>query len=142
MRLVTLFLIAALAASTVGAASYLTTYGRIVDPIMIRFRPSLWPGWQPSGAHPYSGDNLEPGADLTDADLAEASLNHADLRDADLTDANLTGATLIEADLTGATLTGFGMPPEPASVMGGIAGCINPHPLAQNVIVPVDPPGH
>ena len=37
MRLVTLFLIAAFAASTVGAASYQKADGTIVDPILDRY---------------------------------------------------------------------------------------------------------
>ena len=63
MRLTTLFLIAAFAASTVGAASYQKTDGTIVDPIMSISQSS------PIG---YSGNNLEPDADLANADLHDA----------------------------------------------------------------------
>ena len=64
MRLVTLFLIAAFAASTVGAASYQKTDGTIVDPILDRY----------GDPHSYSGADLEPDADLTNADLTRADL--------------------------------------------------------------------
>jgi uncharacterized protein YjbI with pentapeptide repeats len=55
------------------------------------------------------------GADLTGADLSEASLGGADLteatlRDADLVRADLTGATLRDADLTRADLTEAALP--------------------------------
>ena len=59
MRLVTLFLIAAFAASTVGAASYQKTDGTIVDPIQDRY---------------YSGASLEPSAYLYGANLTSANL--------------------------------------------------------------------
>ena len=62
MRLVTLFLIAAFAASTVGAASYQKTDGTIVDPILFNSNP--W-GPSPGEPHSYSGVNLEPDAYLT-----------------------------------------------------------------------------
>ena len=108
MRLVTLFLIAAFAASTVGAASYQKNDGTIVDPIL-----SWWHGSNPSTMEPhsYSGANLEPGADLSGADLRFAYLYNANLSNADLTDANLTSvhlhnANLSNADLTDADLTG------------------------------------
>jgi hypothetical protein len=57
MRLVTLFLIAALAASTVDAASCQKIDGTIVDPIMAHYNDEFFP-------HPYSGANLEPYVDL------------------------------------------------------------------------------
>jgi hypothetical protein len=110
MRLVTLFLIAAFAASTVGAASYQKTDGTIVDPIL-REPLSLYPSGHPDGnIHSYSGANLEPDAFLTGADLNGANLNGADLTNADLSNADLTlaflsGADLSNADLTGADLT-------------------------------------
>jgi hypothetical protein len=121
MRLVTLFLIAAFAASTVGAASYQHRDGTIVDPIM---------NWYSDSPHSYSGANLEPyamlnqpnlynahlwGADLRGANLSNADLNHASLYRADLTNADLRAAnlwtaymvfaTLTDADLTGSNLT-------------------------------------
>ena len=80
MRLVTLFLIAAFAASTVGAASYQKNDGTIVDPIMNRLN-----GYP----NPYSGANLKPFVDLTGADLSDAFLQDADLKEADLTGADL-----------------------------------------------------
>jgi len=95
MRVVTLFLLAAFAASTVDAASYQKTDGTIVDPIQYRG----------GGDHPYSGSDLMPDAYLTNADLIDADLIDANLIGADLTNANLTGADLTGADLTGTTLT-------------------------------------
>ena len=84
MRLVKLFLLAAFAASAVDAASYQKTDGTIVDPILETY----------GSTHPYSGDNLEPNANLDDADLTKAQLLYADL-----TGANLIGAGLYRADL-------------------------------------------
>jgi len=98
MRLVTLFLIAAFAASTVDAASYQKTDGTIVDPIL---------NATVGGIHDYSGKNLGPDANLRKAnlglaDLEDANLSHADLTRANLSHANLTRASLPYADLTGA----------------------------------------
>jgi hypothetical protein len=93
MRLVTLFLIAAFATSTVDAASYQKTDGTIVDPIRLTH----------GGPHSYSGVNLESGENLTGADLTGADLNGANLTNANLTGANLTGADLNGADLNGST---------------------------------------
>ena len=84
MRLVTLFLIAAFAASTVDAASYQKVDGTIVDPMLDR-------NGEP---HSYSGANLQPGAYLSEANLSEAHLFYADLYRANLTGANLSGAAL------------------------------------------------
>jgi len=126
MRLVTLFLIAAFAASTVGAASYQKTDGTIVDPIMNR-SPRTWTPSYPFDPHPgephsYSGANLEPEvdlhgppywsganlsyADLSGANLYGADLAHSNLTTADLTNANLTGVYLYKADLRWADLRG------------------------------------
>jgi len=96
MRLVTLFLVAAFATSTVDAASYQKTDGTIVDPIRLTH----------GGPHSYSGVNLESGANLTGADLNGANLTNANLTNANLTNANLTGANLTGADLNGADLNG------------------------------------
>jgi len=74
-----------LSGSMAQAASYEKTDGTIVDPIMDT-------GGSP---HSYSGNNLEPNANLTYANLSMA----------DLTDANLNGATLTSATLTGATFS-------------------------------------
>jgi len=96
MRLVTLFLIAAFATSTVDAASYQKTDGTIVDPIRLTH----------GGPHSYSGVNLESGANLTGANLTNANLTGANLTGADLNGADLTHANLVEdADLTGSNLT-------------------------------------
>ena len=105
MRLVTLFLIAAFAASTVGAASYQMTDGTIVDPIQSIV----------GGIHSYSGINLEPNADLANAYLERAYLRYADLRYADLTgadlwNANLRYASLDNSDLTDAILVDANLP--------------------------------
>ena len=78
MRLVTLFLIAAFAASTVDAASYQKTDGTIVDPTMIHH----------GEPHSYSGSNLEPDAYLEGADLTKAHLSQETLIKENLTGAN------------------------------------------------------
>ena len=77
MRIFTLFLLAALATTSVDAASYQKIDGTIVDPIQYRG----------GGDHPYSGSDLMP-----DADLTTAPLTGADLTGATLTDATLTAA--------------------------------------------------
>ena len=94
MRTITLFLFAALVVTSVDAASYQKINGTIVDPIQ-----SVW-----GGALPYSGNNVEPYADLYYADLSGADLYRANLNYADLSDANLYYAILTDATLTGATL--------------------------------------
>ena len=101
MHRITLTIILLFAATFVDAASYQKIDGTIVDPIQS----------VEGGDLPYSGNNLEPGADLTGAILWQADLIGADLTGADLTSADLTGALLwqadlISADLTGALLTG------------------------------------
>jgi hypothetical protein len=103
------------------AASYQKIDGTIVDPILYAYGPP----------HSYSGNDLEPnaylssadlrytnmqqvdlsGADLRYADLRYADLRYADLRYADLLvvdlgEAKLTDADLTGLDLTSATLTG------------------------------------
>ena len=101
MRRITLIIILLFSATAADAAWYQKTDGTIVDPIQTRYGSDL----------PYSGNNLEPGADLSgaflnDADLAEAFLTDADLSNADLLGADLAGAILTDADLTSADLTG------------------------------------
>ena len=91
MRTITLFLCAALAVTSVDAASYQKTNGTIVNPILDNYGNVL----------AYSGNNLEPSAQLT-----FTNLSHANLTDADLSSANLHYAILWEANLTGASLTG------------------------------------
>ena len=100
MGRITLFLFAALAVTSVNAASYQKKDGTIVDPILDNYGNVL----------SYSGPNFEPSADLFEAETDNANLDHADLGFATLTyaylyGANLTGATLIHADLQGAILT-------------------------------------
>jgi len=85
-----------LATSSAFAASYQQNDGTIIDPIQLRG----------GGDHPYSGNNLEPGATLSDAFLSAAILTNADLTAAFLSDAFLSAAILTNADLTGADLTG------------------------------------
>ncbi len=80
--------------------------GTIVDPIQS----------VNGGSISYSGSNLEPFANLTDADLSDADLTNANLSGANLNFVELTGANLFSADLsntllviahlTGANLTG------------------------------------
>jgi hypothetical protein len=53
-----------------------------------------------------NGYTIEPGAELTWADLEGANLQGANLRKADLSNANLSGADLSGADLFGANLSG------------------------------------
>ena len=102
MRLLALLLISALslASSSAFAASYQQIDGTIVDPIQNYF----------GGNNFYSGNNLEPGADLTSAILTNANLSGANLSGADLTFADLTFADLTNADLTNANLTSAYMP--------------------------------
>ena len=88
-----------------GAATYIKTDGTIVDPIMDIY----------GSPHSYSGNNLEPSADLFRASLSSAYLSganlynaylyNANLNDANLTYANLYGAYLDSANLTNADLT-------------------------------------
>jgi uncharacterized protein YjbI with pentapeptide repeats len=73
--------------------------GSIVDPIQNVY----------GGDSAYSGNNLEPyanlsGADLGFADLHNANLSNAGLYSADLSHADLTDANLDFASLTGANL--------------------------------------
>ena len=110
MRTITLFLFAALAVTSVDAASYQKNDGTIVNPILDTGGNVL----------AYSGNNLEASAllynanltsaNLTSADLIGAYLNdailtHAKLNDATLSHATLTSANLTHADLLGANLT-------------------------------------
>ena len=100
MRLFTLFLLAALAVTSLDAASYQKTDGTIVDPIQS----------VSGGNHVYDSYNLQPYADLwranlTNATLADATLGNARLTGADLSGAYLTGVDLSGADLGGADLT-------------------------------------
>jgi len=94
MRLITLFLLAAFAASTVDAASYQKGWNTIVDPIM---------NWWHDKPH-INGSNLEP----------DAKLYFANLTGARLTDAHLGGANLTDGDLSGVDLGGVSS--------GGITG--------------------
>ena len=83
-----------LSGSVAQAASYLKRDGTIVDPIL-----------NTSGiSHSYSGNDLEPGADPTNANLRGADLTDAFLWLANLTNADLTSAILHSANLTFADL--------------------------------------
>ena len=117
MHRITLAIILLFSATAADAASYQKIDGSIVDPIQ-----QILAG----GDLAYSGANLEPQADLSDAVLSSADLgfadltgadltgatlhltflNNADLIGADLTDADLNNVVLYNADLTNATLTG------------------------------------
>ena len=57
-----------LSGSVAQAASYKKTDGAIVDPIM---------NWHIASPHSYSGNNLEPYANLSSANLTEAYLDDA-----------------------------------------------------------------
>ena len=98
MRMLALLLISAisLASSSAFAASYQQIDGTIVDPIQSVF----------GGSISYSGNNLEPGAVLEDADLTNANLSGADLTNANLSGSNLSGANLSFTNLTNANLSG------------------------------------
>ena len=80
MRRITLTIILLISATCADAASYQKTDGTIVDPIQM----------EPEGDHPYSGNNLQPDADLIDADLQYAVLSGADLENADLSGSDFT----------------------------------------------------
>ena len=100
------FLVTCITSSRTEAASYQETDGTIVDPIL-----------ETSGRlhEEYSGNNLEPGANLADANLTDANLTDANLSGvrsggiiastSDLsTNWRLTGGYLVgpEANLSGA----------------------------------------
>jgi hypothetical protein len=78
-----------LSGSVAQAASYRKMDGTIVDPIMDIY----------GSPHSYSGNDLQPGANLS-----YANLSYAELYNANLFNANLTGAFLFNADLGNATL--------------------------------------
>ena len=84
-----------LGGSIVQAASYEKKNGIIVDPILDIY----------GSPHSYSGNNLEPNADLFNADLTNADLSYANLTNADLLNAILSNADLTNADLTNADLS-------------------------------------
>lgn len=86
--------IVTLMANGAEAASYMKTNGDVVNPIQSVLGGDL----------EYAGPDLEPGADLTSANLTDAHLVLADLFGADLSDAILANAILVAADLTDADL--------------------------------------
>ena len=85
-----------LASSSAFAASYQRNDGTIIDPIQSVFGGDLL----------YSGNNLEPGAVLSDANLSNANLSGALLTNANLGGADLSFASLGGADLSFASLFG------------------------------------
>ena len=89
------FLVTCSTSARTEAASYQKTDGTIVAPIL-----------ETSGRlhEEYSGNNLEPYADLTNASLSRAVLADANLTSADLTRADLANADLANADLYRAKL--------------------------------------
>lgn len=93
-----LFTVVTLADSSAWAASYQRFDGEIVSPI--RFVSSYG-----GGDHPYSGNDLEPHAELGSADLSGAYLYGADLSEANLQSANLSDVYLKYARLPGADLS-------------------------------------
>ena len=103
---------------TLSHASYKKTDGTIVDPILDMSGKVL----------DYDGPNLMPGANLVEAnlanaDLTDATLSSANLRNAYLTNANLRNAYLANANLAGADLTD-------ATLVGVQSGGITGIPLA------------
>ena len=95
MHRITLIIILLLSVTAADAASYQKTDGTIVDPIQS----------VSGGDLPYSGNNLQPGADLVGAELSGADLERANLRNADLTGADLSNADLYFAELFYADLS-------------------------------------
>jgi len=95
MRLVTLFLIAAFAAPTVGVGSYQKIDGTIVDPITDKWGEVCG----------NCRRHLEPDADLPYAHLSYQNLSGANLFNARLYGANLGGASLYRAYQDGADLS-------------------------------------
>ncbi|MCH2187049.1 pentapeptide repeat-containing protein [Myxococcota bacterium] len=87
-----LFAALTLSAGSVSAASCETFFGQIVDPIQ---STSSFGG----GDHAYSGPNLEPYANLTNANLSYAYLPEVDLANAELRYAELYVADLTNANL-------------------------------------------
>ena len=71
-------------------AYYTKTDGTIINPIQ----------YVSGGNHSFSGDNLEPNAQLSNANLSNANLSNANLSNANLTNANLSNANLYGAVLT------------------------------------------
>ena len=100
ITLTIILLLSSTAATNVDASSYQLRDGSIVDPIQS----------VEGGDLSYSGNNLEPGAELYFAELMGAALLFADLTSADLRAAQLDGAMLIAADLTNARLTSAELP--------------------------------
>jgi hypothetical protein len=97
LTLLVLLVVFSMASAGANAASYLRTDGVVVDPIQLR---------SSNGNHPYSGANLEPFAELENADLWNAVLHDADLAYANLRGANLNGAHLENSSLVGTILVG------------------------------------
>ncbi len=95
MRKLVLAAVLVLMASGAQASSYLQIDETVIDPILTTS----------SAVHPYSGTNLQPGANLSYADLSDAYLSNANLAFAYLSDANLYGAELTNAVLGSAYLT-------------------------------------
>ena len=75
MRTITLFLFAALAVTSIDAASYKQTDGTIVDPILDVHGNVL--SYSGNNLRPWA--NLEPLANLSYANLTYANLNYANL---------------------------------------------------------------
>jgi uncharacterized protein YjbI with pentapeptide repeats len=87
--------LALLVPSYANAASYLTWLG---DSRPIEYADG-------SGAHPYSGSNLEPGISASGADLSGASLSEANLTGADLSYGTLVGTRFDNALLDDSIFT-------------------------------------
>ena len=104
MRLFTMFLLAILAASSVGAASYQMTDGTIVDPIM----------HQGLGSPHRFGGRLKPGANYTNVELSYANLFSADLHAVAIDDLRFFGGDAEPADMN----TGYSQLSHTGGVMG------------------------
>ena len=101
MRKLVLAAVLVLVASGAQASSYLDIFGVGHDPLLYEDF-----GLAQLVAHPYSGPNLRPSADLTGAYLGDAILPAANLSGANLSSALLFGAILNSADLSYADLSG------------------------------------
>ncbi len=94
MRKLVLAAVLVLVAGGAQASSYLQIGGTVVDPILT----------MTGAVHPYSGTNLQPGANLSYANLFGANLYYANLSNANLDIANLSGAWMSNANLFDASL--------------------------------------
>jgi uncharacterized protein YjbI with pentapeptide repeats len=101
MRAISLFLCIALLTTSVDAVTY-----QKIDGSVVTLKDTS------GDDHPYSGDNLEPYANILSGGNAPlpSPLSYADLRDADLRNVSGTWVSIGGADLTGANLSNASLP--------------------------------